>query len=93
MVKNQHKDDKLLTAKAKYPPNFTQQNERFVLSPHHNRSKSFLFVNTTKICLFKGKNSEIKAYTLCLGNIQKILQLNNITNGIKRNCKMFFCWF
>ena len=93
MVKNQHKDDTILTSEAKYPLNFTQQNERFVSSPHYNGIKSFLFVNTTKICPFKGKNAEIKAYTLCLGNIKKILQLNNIKNGIKRNCKMFFCWF
>ena len=29
----------------------------------------FLFVNGTKIYQFKTKNSEIKKYTLCLGNI------------------------
>ena len=54
-MKNQHKDDTILTAEAKYPLNFTQQNERFVSSPHYNGIKSFLFVNTTKICPFKGK--------------------------------------
>ena len=30
-----------LTAEAKYPINFTQQNKRFALSLHYNESKSF----------------------------------------------------
>ena len=35
-------DDTTLTAKAKYPINFTQPRKRFVLSLHCNGSKSFL---------------------------------------------------
>ena len=38
----QQLDDTTLTAKAKYPINFTQPNKRFVLSLHHNGSNSFL---------------------------------------------------
>ena len=53
-----------------YPINFTQPNKRYVLS-HYNGSNSFLFVNATKIYQFKAKNSEIKVYALCLGNISK----------------------
>ena len=36
------------------------------------------FVNTVKICHFKGKDSEIKPYPLFLGNISKDFTLNNI---------------
>ena len=52
-------------------PNFAQPNKSFVLSIHYNGINSFLFVNATKIYQFKGKNSEIKDYALCLGNVSK----------------------
>ena len=44
----QRLDDTTLTAKAKYPIDFTQPNKRFVLSLHYNGSNSFLFVNAIK---------------------------------------------
>ena len=34
----------------------------------------FLLVNATKLYQFKAKNSAIKPYPLCLGNISKYLQ-------------------
>ena len=71
-------DDTTLAAEAKYPINFTQPNKRFVLSLHCNGSNSFLFVNATKKCQIKAKNSEIKDYTLCLRNILKYFKINNI---------------
>ena len=37
----------------------------------------FLFVNTTKINQFKAKDSKIKPYPLCLGNILKDFAVNN----------------
>ena len=37
----------------------------------------FLFVNTTKINQFKAKDSIIKPYPLCLGNILKDFAVNN----------------
>ena len=55
-----------------------------MLSLHYNRSKSFLFVNTTKIYQFKAKQSEIKDFTLCLGNISKDFTINMKKNGIRR---------
>ena len=61
-------DDTTLTAEAKYPINFTRPHKRFVLSLHYNGINSFLFVNATKIYQFKAKNTEIKDYTLRLGN-------------------------
>ena len=73
----QGSDDTTLAAEAKYPINFTQPDKRFVLSLHCNGSNS-LFVNATKKCQIKAKNSEIKDYTLCLGNILKYFKINNI---------------
>ena len=71
-------DDTTLTTEAIYPINFRQPNIRFVLSLHSNGSNSFLFVNATKIYQFKAKDSEIKDYTLCLGNISKDFTINNV---------------
>ena len=78
-----------LTAEEKYLINFTQSGKRFVLSLHYNGSNSFLFVNTTKVYQFKTKNSEIKDYPLCLGNILKDFTINSGKNRIKRGCKFF----
>ena len=45
----------------------------------------FLFVNGTKIYQFKTKNSEIKKYTLCLGNIStNFTAINMKKTGINR---------
>ena len=38
---------------------------------HCNGANSYLFVNGTEIIKFKAKDSEILAYSLCLGNISK----------------------
>ena len=51
----QELDDTTLRAGAIYPINFTQPNKRFVLSLSYNKSKSFLFVNATRIYQFKSK--------------------------------------
>ena len=80
-------DDSTSTAETKYPIYFTQPNKRFVLSLHYNRSNSFLFVNATKIYQFKAKDSEIKSYTLHLGNISKDFTINNMK---KTGLKGFF---
>ena len=74
--------------------NFTQPNKRFVLSLHYIGSNSFLFVFATKIYRFKAKNSEIKDYVLCLGNISKDFTIDNMKKSrIKRSCKIFFADF
>ena len=64
-------DDATLTAEAKYLINFWRSQRKFCLSLHQNGSNSFLFVNVTKIYQFKANDSEIKKYSLCLGNISK----------------------
>ena len=74
----QRLDDTTLTAEAKYPINFTQPWKWFVLNLHYNGSNSFLFVNAAKIYQFKAKDSAIKDYALCLGNISKDFTINNI---------------
>ena len=85
-------DDTTLTAEAKHPINFTESGKRLVLSLHYNGSNSFLFVNATKIYQFKEKDSEIKNYTLCLGNISKDFTIDNLTKtGLKGGVKFFFC--
>ena len=63
--------DTTLATEGINPINFTQPNKRFVLSLHYNGRNSFLFVNATKIYQYKAKDSEIKNYALCLGNISK----------------------
>ena len=94
----QELDNKTLTAEAKYPINFTQSAKRFVLSLHYHGSNSFLFANATKVYQFKAKNTKIKDYALCLGNISKDFTINNLKkqkkkNRIKRSCTHFFCRF
>ena len=71
-------DHSTLTVEAKYPITFTQPRKRFVLTLHYNRSNGFLFVNAAKIYQFKSNDSEIKDYTLCLGNIPKDFIINNL---------------
>ena len=83
-----------MTAEAQYSFNFSRSNRKFCLSLHYNGSNSFLFVNATKIYQFKAKDSEIKDYALCLGNISKDFTINNMKkNGIRRGgrCIIFFC--
>ena len=59
---------------------------------HYN--STFLFVIDTKISQFKAKDSEIKDYKLCLGNISKDFTINNMKkNSIKRNWKNFLVDF
>ena len=71
-------DDTTLTAEAQYSINFSRSNRKFCLSRYYNGSKSFLFVNTTKIYQFKVKDSEIKKYPFCVGNISKDFTANNM---------------
>ena len=86
--------DITVTAEAIYAINFTQLNKRFVLSLHYNGSNSFLFVNATKVYQSKAKNSEIKDYALCLGNVSKDFTINNMKKaGLKGVVKCFFIDF
>ena len=46
-------------AEKMYSPNFSVENEIFVLSLHYNSDNSFLFVNGQKVTQFKAKDSMI----------------------------------
>ena len=49
------------------------------------------FVNARKIYQLKAKDSEIKPYILCLGNILKDFTIDNMKKtGLKRVIKVFF---
>ena len=79
MVKDQQNQlNHTLAAEIQYLINFTRPSIKFCLSLHYNDGNSFLFVNATKIYQFKAKDSEIKKYPLCLGNISKDFTANNI---------------
>ena len=57
-------------------------------------NQQFLIVNATKKYQFKARDSEIKDYTLCLGNISKDFAINNMgKNRMKRKCKVFSVGF
>ena len=60
-----------ISAEKMYSINFTKKNTKFCLSLHYNGANSYLFVNGTEIIKFKAKDSEIFAYSLCLGNISQ----------------------
>ena len=64
-------EDTALTAEAKYSIKFSRSQRRLCVNLHYYGSNSFLFANATEIYQFKGNDSGIKKYTLCLGNISK----------------------
>ena len=76
-------NDTTLPTEAKYAFNFIQPRKKFVLSLHYNGSNSFSFVNATEIYQFKAKDSEVKDYTLCLGNISKDFTIKYEKTGLK----------
>ena len=87
----QELDGTTFTSEVPYSINFKQSGKRFVLSLHYNGSNSFLFVNATKVYQSKAKNSEIKDYALCLGNVSKNFTIINMRkNRIKRDLYNFF---
>ena len=61
-----------------YSINFTENNKKFCLSLHCDRSKSYLFGNGIEIYKFKAKDSEIVATPLYLGNISKDWSVDNM---------------
>ena len=83
-------DDTTLTAEAKYAINFMQSGKRFVSSLYYNGSNSCLFVNATKNISIQSRNSKIKDYALCLGNISKDFTINEaFKTELKGSVKFF----
>ena len=84
-------DNATITGETKHPINFTGSGKQFVLSLHYNESNN-VFICQLKMYQFRAKDSEIKPYLLCLGNISKDFTLDNMKkNRIKRICESFFC--
>ena len=65
-----------------YSINFTVTKKTFCLSVHYNGANSYLFVNGAEIYKFKGKDSEIVASPLSLGNIFKDWSTDNMKNRV-----------
>ena len=54
----------------------------FCLSLNYNTANSFLYENGIQIYHFKAKDSEIKPYALCLGNIRKYLTVDEMEKNL-----------
>ena len=71
----------LLFNKRKYKVLFVQKKECV---------KSLIYFVTTKVYQFKAKDSEIKDYSLCFGNISKDFTINSMKKtGLKGAVKYF----
>ena len=66
------------SAKKLYKIKFTEKNTKFCLRLHYHGASSYLFVNGTETTKFKAKDSEMVAYSLCLGNVSKDWTNNNM---------------
>ena len=77
-------DDTTITAEAQYSINFARSNRKFCLSLHYNGNING-FINATKIYQFKAKDSVIKKYRLCLGNILGNLSANKMKKKTELN--------
>ena len=65
---------------------FPDQIENFVLRLNYNGRNSFLAISSTKIYQFKAKESEIKKYPLCLGNISGDFSVNKMKKPGLNGC-------
>ena len=66
-----------------YKTNFTEPNEKFVLSLHYNHDNSYLFVNGAQELRFKSKieANDLKQHLLCLENLSSNWSLTNSTKA------------
>ena len=88
--KTGEKDDTTLLAEVIYSINFTQPGKIFVLSLYCNGRNRLLFVNATKIYQSKAEDSEIRDYTLSLGNVSKYFTINNVKKMDEKELYFFF---
>ena len=71
-------DDTTITTGTKCPINTTRSRNNFCLCLLYNGSNNFLCTNGVILHQFKVKDSEIKPYPLCLGNISKDFTVDNM---------------
>ena len=55
-----------------------EQQNKFYLRLHYNEVTSYILLNSVEIYKFKGKDSEINATLLCLGNVSKTFLVGNM---------------
>ena len=88
-----------LTAEKMYSINFTEKNKTLCVSLHYNGALHGInwginCINGTEIYIFKAKNSEIVASSLCLGNISKDWLIDNMKrtglNGYVYDLSVFY---
>ena len=77
-MSNARLDDTTLIGEAEYSINFTGHDKKICLSLNYNESNNFLLVNRVKIYQFKGKDSDLNPYLLCLGNTSKYFTIYNM---------------
>ena len=68
----------ILTAEKMYAISCTVTRKKVCLSLHYNGANSYFFVSGTEIYKFKGKDFEIVASQLCLGNMSKDWSIDNV---------------
>ena len=68
-------DDTTLTVKVQHSINFSRSNRKFCLSLYYNGSNSFCICYFYKNMSIQAKDTEIKKYPSCLGNILACLYL------------------
>ena len=66
-------------AEKMYKTDFSEHDEKFVLSLHYNGDNSYLFVNGVQQLKFKTKNDQIKGVPLALGNLSADCSTTNAT--------------
>ena len=84
-------DDTTLTVEANIPLNLYNQIEDLYLVYVIMEAKLSYLLMLQKIYQFKVNDSEIKKYTLCLGNFSKDFTINNMKKktGLKRSVNFF----
>ena len=84
-------DDTTLTVEANIPLNLYNQIEDLYLVYVIMEAKLSYLLMLQKIYQFKVNDSEIKKYTLCLGNVSKDFTISNMKKktGLKRSVNFF----
>ena len=81
-------DNTALTAEAKYAILHNQEKDLYKI--YTLMENSFFIFNAKKVYQFNAKHSEIKYYSMCLGNVSKDFTINNTKKtGLKGVVKVF----
>ena len=70
----------MILQETKHFINVTRSRKKFCLSLHYSESNSFLYANSVKLYQFQTKDSDIKPYSLFLGNILTDFTIDDMKN-------------